>query len=220
VKAWIRNVVLAIPCVVIAGLLLLSIHPRPVKAGKPEIQTYALFGGSDVDSLEQPSAWFPVYGARRIIIKTHSDHTAFSGTEADTTLSDSIATWKTLFSDSMCCLVVGIDGRTRTSAADSLVITGTATDTTKNAGVYGVAVNKILRSPANGSGVMTVIYPVKRNSDGVAVPDDDGVITSEFCRIRVTPLRRNTITGGQSTAGKRVNGLAGLRMRAYVVYER
>lgn len=187
--------------------------------GSQDIREYVLFGGSDTDSTEQASTWVPIRGASRVLIRLWSTHTAFhASTDADSTFADSITIFKLLLSDSICCFVTGPDGRLISSAADSLVIPITlAPDSaTKMVGAAPLPINKTLRAPANGSGLYTIVYPVQ---PGLATADANGVIGSSFMRIRVTPLRRLTVTGGQSTAGKRVNGLRGLRAKAMVYFD-
>lgn len=188
-------------------------------AGNQETKEYVMFGGADVDSNEQASAWIPVKNASRVVIRTWSTHLVFGASNADSGFSDSIATWKTLLSDSICCFVTGPMGNTIASAADSVQITGWGADSTKQVGVLAVAANKQLRAPATGSGVYTVVYPSQ--IAGSATPSQgDDAIQANFMRVRVTPLRRltantSTCSGG---CGVRVNGLRGLRMRAMVYY--
>lgn len=181
--------------------------------------TYVLFGGSDVDSTEQASYWIPVGFARRVIIRTWTSKAAFhASTDADSTYSDSLITFKIAWSDS-------VQATEPFAAADSVLIDYTVSlfDTAfTNTGARPLPINKQLRAPSNGSGLMTVVFPTSApTAGGTAVTvhqqDPGGFITKKFMRVRVTPLRRMTVTGSQSTAGKRVNGLKGLRMWATVV---
>ena len=178
--------------------------------------TYVLFGGGNPDSTEQLSDWIPVAGARRIIIRTWSAKAAFhASTDADSTFSDSLITFKVAFSDSM-------SGNDPLAAADSVLI-DYAIATTDTAftgmGARPLPINKQLRGPSNGSGLITEVYPMNWSTvaSGPIQKDAGGVITKKFMRVLVTPLRRMTVTGSQSTAGKRVNGLKGFRMWATLV---
>ena len=187
------------------------------------VKTYTLFGGSDTDSTEQLSAWVPVRGAKRVYLRTFSTHVAFhASTDADSTFSDSLAGFLIQFSDSSAGLLVGPGGQSTGGAADSVVIPVTAAGDTARVmiGAMPLPVNKALRAPANGSGLITVVYPTQPGSAGTAgMIDVGGFIAKDWMRVRCTPLRRNTVTGGNSTAGKRVNGLRGFKMTAEVVIE-
>ena len=137
-------------------------------------------------------------------------------TDADSTFSDSLTAFNVLLSDSICCFVTGPEGFAISSAADSFIVPVTAIGDTaiKGVGAYPLPVNKQLRAPSNGSGIYTYVFPT--GSGLVTKEGTDNVIGAQFMRVRVTPLRRMTVTGGQSTAGKRVNGLRLFRMVAYV----
>lgn len=186
----------------------------PVLAGNREDKEYVLFGGSNTDSTEQISPWIPIRGAQRVIIRTWSGKTAFhASTDADSTFSDSIAVFKVAFTDSVASVNPLIAG-------DSTVIT-TATvanvdTTTKMMAVFHPPLQEALRGPGNGSGIITWVIPV---TPGLATADNNGVTATQYMRVLITPLRRMTVTGSQSTAGKRVNGLRSFRMRARVAFD-
>lgn len=190
-------------------------------ASAQRVQTYTLFGGSDVDSTEQYSAWIPVHLASRVYIRTWSAKAAFhASTDADSTYSDSLITFTVLLSDSSGGRLVGPGGQTSGSGADSVLALVTAAGDTARVmiGAMPLPVNKTLRGPANGSGLVTVVYPTQPGSAGTAgMIDVNGRIPKKWLRVRCTPLRRMTVTGSQSTEGKRVNGLKGFRMTATVV---
>ena len=194
------------------ALLAIAAIASVAYGGNLEIKKYILFGGSNTDSTEQVSTWIPVRGASRIFIQTRSSKAAFhASTDADSTFTDSIAVFKVAFTDTISNVnpIVG---------ADSVVITSTIVtnvDTTsKMVMVAQPPLHEELRSPANANGITTWIMPV---TPGLATADNNGVIVPQYMRVLITPRRRMTVTGGQSTAGKRVNGLKGLRMDAYVV---
>lgn len=181
--------------------------------------SYVLFGGGNVDSNEQASNWIPVAGAQRVIIRTWSGKAAFhASTDADSTFSDSLITFTILFSDSL-----GVANPP--AAADSFVVDpaiSTADSGFVGASAYPLPINKELRGPSNGSGIVTVVYPISpRKAPGantaVSPVNNTDVIGKAWMRVRVTPLRRMTVTGSQSTAGKRVNGLKDFRMWATVI---
>ena len=192
---------------------------------------FVLFAGGNPDSTEQPSIWIPVYGASRVVIKTWSEHVAWAADNADSTRSDSLTTFDVLLSDSVLFIARDSLGTTVTSrsgiprvsgshgepypmCADSIVVA--AGDSAKSGVVVGSRpINKELRAPSNGTGLVTVIGPVVA---GAATADPNGMIAKSYLRIRCTPLRRMTVSGFSSTQGKRVNGLKGLRMHAYVYY--
>lgn len=185
------------------------------------VQEYVMFGGSDTDSLEQVSAWIPVHMASRVYIRTWSAKAAFhASTDADSTFSDSLITFTVLLSDSAAGMIAGPGGQTTVAAGDSILALVTAAGDTARSlvGVMPLPVNKQLRGPGNGSGLITVVYPSQPGAAGTAgMIDYNGRIPKKFLRVLCTPLRRNTVTGGQSTQGKRVNGLKGFRMTATVV---
>lgn len=197
-----------------ALLLLLLAFPA---AAEIHIREYRLFSAS-TDSTEQASPWIEVGGAKQVIIRTWSNKAAFhASTDADSTFTDSIAVFKVVFSDSL----------TTTSpraAQDSTVIT-TATvanidTTTKMVGVFHPPLQEALRGPANGAGIVTYVMPIVPSTVvGGPLVGNGGVIASQYMRVLITPHRRMTVTGGQSTAGKRVNGLKLLRMKALVISE-
>ena len=193
-------------------------------AGQQDIRAYTLFGGNNVDSTAQSSTWVPIRGASRVVIRTWTAHSgpggaAFDANGVDSAFSDSIQTWVTLFSDSVCCFVTSPDNRTIASAADSVQISGWGADSVKHIGVLGVAVNKALRAPATGSGLYTIVYPTQLSGVVTPSPGDD-VIHANYMRVRITPLRRHTANTSTSIApgGVRVNGLRLLKMIAYVHY--
>lgn len=201
-------------------LLLLMLVPLIAEAGNLEIRTYTLFGGSNTDSLEQRSAWIPVFGANRVIIRTYTTHAAFSASGVDSAFSDSVTTFRMLFSDSISTFV-----NSRPVAADSFLVdpaVGNADSTTVGMFARSLPINKPLRAPSNGSGLITWVMPaviagIPGSATSVTVYGENN-IPKQFMRITVTPLRRNTVSGNTSTQGIRVNGLKGLKMIAYVVY--
>lgn len=184
-------------------------------AGSLERHNVTLYGGSNTDSTEQVSPWFKVDGASRVVIRLWSAKAAFhASTDADSTYSDSIAVFKVGFTDSI------ITSTTPQSAGDSVVVTSTLVanvDTTfKMVGVFHPPLQEALRGPGNGSGTYTIVMPI---TAGLATSDNHGFILPKYMRVYLTPLRRMTVTGGQSTAGKRVNGLKGLRGVATIIYD-
>lgn len=195
------------------ALLTLILFPAMCAAGNLETRTLTLFGGSDTDSTEQVSPWIPIRGAQRVIIRTWSAKAAFhASTDADSTFSDTIAVFKVAFTDSLQSSNPAIAG-------DSIVVT-TATvanidTTTKMVGVFHPPLQEALRGPGNGSGIITWVISI---TPGLATADNNGFLATNYMRVLLTPLRRMTVTGGQSTAGKRVNGLKGLRQTATVVW--
>lgn len=181
-------------------------------AGGRVIREYVLFGGSNTDSTEQASAWIPVFGASKIYIRTWSGKAAWSATtDADSTFSDSITTFKAVFTDS-----TPVNYR---AAAETLLVNSIFPDTSGALVIFGNRpINKELRGPSNGSGIIAMIVPTLAPA-AANTADVSGIIAKHYMRIRVTPLRRSTQGGTSSTTGKRVNGLRLFRMRAYVVYD-
>lgn len=184
-----------------------------LSAGQQLVTETTLYGGSNTDSLEQASPWISVRGASRVVIRLWSAKAAFhASTDADSTFTDSIAVFKVAFTDSITSVNPIIAG-------DSVVIT-TATvanvdTTTKMVGVWHPPLLEALRGPGNGSGVYTWVVPI---TPGLVTADNNGFVLPKYMRVYVTPHRRNTVTGGQSTAGKRVNGLKGLRGKAIIYH--
>src|SRR5882762_9108114 len=67
-------------------------------AGSINVQRFVLFSG-DTDSTTQVSPWIHVKNADRILLRAFSTHAGF-GANADSTKSDSIATFVLIFTDS------------------------------------------------------------------------------------------------------------------------
>jgi hypothetical protein len=193
-------------------------------SGERVIKEFTLFGGSNVDSTEQASNWIPIWGASRVVIKTWTTMTAFDKAGADSLFADSLAGFKVLLSDSL----IGVNADNFPVCADSVVLPVTVVGDTARfmAGAVPMPINKVLRAPANGSGLITVVFPTRPG--GTAEPgrigEDNALMMKRYMRIRCTPLRRSTaLTSEQSTcngiaSGCRVNGLKGFRMKAYVIY--
>ena len=159
-----------------------------------------LFAGGTVDSTEQASPWIPIRGANRIVIRSWSTHAAFSPSGDDSAFSDSIATWRTAFTDSV------IKTNPLVGVADSVVFTGGFQDSaTVLMGLDNPAVNVQLRGATNGAGFITQMFAVAPN--GVATYGD-GQMNKDYMMILITPLRRNI----SPAAIGRVNGLQGFRM--------
>lgn len=181
--------------------------------GSMRIAKFTLFGGSNTDSTEQVSVWIPIYGSSKVMLKTWSHKAAFNAaTDADSTFTDSIAVFKVGFSDTA-------SNTNPLVVPDSVVITSTVVTnvdtTTKMMGVSNPPLHEQLRSVGNAKGIVTWVYPV---TPGLATIDPDGFAPPQYMRVLVTPRRRMTVTGGQSTAGKRVNGMKGFHMDAYVYW--
>lgn len=220
----------------LAALAIVALCALPVGAGNQDIQTFVLFAGGDTDSTEQASRWIPIFGAQRVIVRTWSTHLAFATNNADTTKSDSIITFDVLLSDSVSFLgrdslgtlvtssssipfVSGSHGEPFPVCADSVAIPNAAFLDSIYKGVRVSAplpINKPLRGAQNGSGILTPIMPVWGQGATALVLDQRATIATRYLRIRCTPLRRLTVSGFSSTAGKRVNGLRGFKMVAYV----
>ena len=183
-------------------------------AGGRYVREYTLFAGSNTDSTEQASPWIPVFGASRIYIRTWSGKAAFhASTDADSTFSDSLVTFKVVFTDST---PVNYKAAAETLLFDPAVAT---VDTINTGGVVipRPNINRQLRGPGNGAGIITGIYPSVPTSTTL---DNAGFIMKRYMRIRVTPLRRLTAgTGSAVSGGNRVNGLRKFRMWAYVIYD-
>lgn len=200
------------------SLIVLFAVPWIVWAGSLEIRRYLLIAG-DCDSTTQLTRWIPVKGATRIRIRTFSSHLA-AGINADTTKTDSIASFFVQFSDSISAYVTGPENQTVAVGADSFQLTNGQFDTsTVSIGVYPNPTNKPLRAPANGSGIITQIYPIGPGPVAPTTVDYDGFISKEQMRILFTPSRRNTAGGQLSTQGIRTNGLRGIKMVAEVYYK-
>lgn len=201
----------------LAALALLALLWVSLFAGAQNLEgpIYLFTGNTGVailDTVEQASPWIKVQGAQRILIRTWSGRAAFAAaSDPDSTYSDSIAVFKVGFTDSI------VAGSIPAIAGDSVVIT-TATvanvDTaTKMVGVFQPPLQEALRGPSNGSGVVTWVVPI---TPGLAVADGNGVIEPKYMRVYYTPFRRMTVTGSQSTQGKRTVGLKNLRMTALI----
>ena len=182
-----------------------------LSAGNLYISEVTLYGGSDTDSLEQLSPWVKIQGASRVAIKLWSGKAAFhASTDADSTKSDSLIAFKVAFTDSLTSANL---------ASDSVLITTTAVanldTTTKMVMVLHPPLQEALRGPANGSGIYTWVVPV---TPGLTTADNNGLLLPKYMRVYVTPRRRMTVTGSQSTEGIRVNGLKSLRGKALIYF--
>ena len=206
--------------------------PAMVQAQADESRRFILFNGANTDTNEQASPWINVRGARRILIRTWSTHAAFTmvgadtcnggfllaATDVDSIYTDSLSTFRAIFSDSLESTISDFNGSASPLARDSIVVDiAVATSDTSKVGIKGYPhpITKALRGPTNGWGIVTTIYPVAAT---LGAPDYSGHIPKGYMRIRVTPTTRLTVCGGQSTAGKRTAGLKGLNMVAYVYY--
>jgi hypothetical protein len=201
------------------------------------VYRYVLFNGTALDSTEHATPWFPVRDAHRIMIRTWSTHAAETGGGAgdpDSTTTDSIATWKTDFSDSASLYVRDSAGTIVTFSnlipktsvhsepfpwcADSIEFSGV----TYNDSIFAMTqgrnfpVNVQLRAPVSGSGRLSSVF---NNVPGSMSVCGDCTLDKKYMRFKITPVRR--MTSGTAAAqgpgfGNRVNGLKGLRMEAYV----
>jgi hypothetical protein len=169
------------------------------------------------DTTEYASAWFDVFGASRVVIKTWS-----AGVSTDTCYVDSITTFKVLLTDSIVTMV-NADGLNTFTGADSVMIDATVAVNYDSTGKGYVIVsiplpiNKALKASANASGLMTVISPLGPGTVAIDATTR-GVISKKWMRIRVLPRVRLTTAGFSSTAGIRTSGVRGLRMTAVVYY--
>lgn len=223
----------------IAALLaLIALAVIPAHSASYRVQTFTLWNGATFDSTRHVK-WIPVQGANHIVLRSWSTKAAFSAsTDADSTFSDSIATWVALFSDSVSFMARDSAGVVVTSSstipresahgdpypicADSVALTPTTAAQTvvdsviTQTGLDNASVNTPLRAPGVGSGFITRIFALVPGGSAVY---GDGEIGKRYMGIALTPLRRLTVTGFSSTQGKRVNGLKGFRMEATVYYQ-
>jgi hypothetical protein len=232
----------------LAALILLAVPMIAHAEWAGEERKFVLFDGGALDSTEHSSKWIPVKDAMRIIIRTWSTHGAFTGPgsgDVDSTTTDSIATWKTDFSDSVLFIardsagtvvtarstvpVTSAHGEPYPVCADSIEFTNNVSDSAKaNILIAHAPVNEPLRAPANGSGTITHIFNLLPNTSATLC--GDCTIQKGYMKIKITPLRRVTSLTNSTAAGacgavgggecNRTNGLSGLRMVAYVVYRR
>ena len=210
-----RTAIAALVCLALAAVV------GTAGSGNWELRRVVLFGGGDkADSTERASRWIGIRGASRVYIRTWT-----IGAAADTDFCDSVSTWKTLLSDSVCANVTGEDGFSTGSACDSVVITNNNVDSTKMVAVYGVPTvqaAKTIRASASGSGLITVVYPIAAGHGtspaAAQVAGSTDVFATQWLRIRVTPITRSTTAGFNSTAGLRTRGFHGLRMEALIYY--
>lgn len=195
----------------VVGLCALLAMPHGAEARG--FRSYLMYAGTP-DSSSVRTAWVPIRGAQRVVIRMWSQHAAFAITGADTALADSLQEFTMFVSDSICCFVTGPGGNTIASAADSFSVTqGTAQDTTtKMVGFYPSPVNKQLRSAANGGGIHVVVFP--RMMIGAQM-DQRGAFADALMRVTFTPLRRSVGNAGTSITS-RVNGLRSFKMVADV----
>jgi hypothetical protein len=210
-RKWLGGLVVAL-LVVVAG----------TAQAAERSKDFLLFNGQSRsavnDTSEYASDWIPIKGAKRVVIRTFS-----AGAATDTMYADSLATFKVLFSDSICCRVTGSDGRTIPSAADSIMIDAAlaaAYDTTKINVIVGrpLPIGKALKASANASGILTPVLPVLPNAITIDT-SPSAVINKNWMRVRTLALIRLTTAGFSSTAGIRTSGVRALKMIATVYYE-
>ena len=192
---------------IVTAVLTLLVIAAVSTAGNDDIRRYVLFAG-DTDSTVQSSRWIDIVGAQRVYIRTFSTHAGF-GANADSTKSDSIATFKILLTDSANVY------NHLAAGADSVQLSGVSVvDSVKQIALMGGPVNKQLRGAGNGWGLWCKVYPTGANGNVALSPDE--VIGVDYMRVQVTPLRRATAATGLATVPNRVNGLRGLRMYAEI----
>lgn len=195
---------------VAVALALCAVGSLPVHAAR--LSKSVLISWSQDDTLEQKSKIVDCRDAAYVILRCSSTHAAFSAsTDADSTRSDSLSAFNVFLSDSICCVVSSL-----AINADSLLVPISATPDTTVRGViaYPLPINKPLRAPVTGSGRYTIVAPVSEGSAVSPTIKMDGTVPATYLFVRYTALRRNTVTGGQSTQGKRVVGLKGFRLWA------
>lgn len=192
---------------VAVALALCAIVAFPVHAAR--LDKSVLISWSQDDTTEQKSKIVNITDAAYVILRCTSTHAAFNAaTDADSTRSDSLIAFNVFLSDSICCVVGGLF-----SNADSVLVpVSTTPDTTVRGVIAGpLPINKPLRAPATGSGRYTIVAPVTWIAPTISYV---GTVPGQKLFVRYTPLRRNTVTGGNSTQGKRVVGLKGFRLWA------
>jgi hypothetical protein len=207
----------------------------PARSAPYHVKKFILWNGTTFDSTAK-TKWLNVLHANHIVIRSWSTHAAYvanTDAEADSTFSDSIGTWVTLFSDSLSFMARDSAGTVVTASnlipttsahgdpypicADSVSMTGASLDTTAAwVGVSHPALNLALRAPANGSGILTRVYSIA--PAGVSVYGD-GEIGKKYMGIKITPVRRATAATVSATVPARVNGLKGFRMEATIYYQ-
>jgi hypothetical protein len=202
-------------CGSVLAVVTLAVFAMTVMSGSQSVYDYVMFAG-DTDSTEQQTRWIQIDGASRVILRSWSTHLGF-GANADTAKVDTIAGWRVLFSDSICCMVTGPEGYLIPSAADSIVNAAAIADTSKyGIGVYELPVNKVLQSATNGSGIMTFVEPIQ---SGSLLATPSGTLSKKWMRVRFTPVRRATQATWSATVQNRANGLRRFKMVARVVYD-
>lgn len=234
---------LAALAALVALAVVVGCWPHTSKAAPYAVKTFVMFDGGTFDSTAHSSKWIPVLHANHIVLRSWSTHAAFDvATDADSSFSDTISTFVTLFSDSVSFMARDSAGIVVTSSslipvvttesspgtldkgepypicADSVSMTGASYDTTKIwVAVTHVPTNMPLRAPAVGSGILSRIYSVLPGS--IQSVWGDGEIGKRYMKVTVTPLRRFTAATPLATAPRRVNGLKGFRMTATVYYQ-
>ena len=125
---------------------------------------------------------------------------------------------RSLPSTSSCPTRSAASSATHSPLADSFQVPVTAIGDTvvRNVAAFPLPINKPLRTAVTGSGRYTYVVPIIGMPGIAPLVKYDGTVPGKWLRVRYTPLRRMTVTGGQSTAGKRVNGLKGFRLWADV----
>jgi hypothetical protein len=221
----------------LAALFAMMVIPAllgPAHAQYEDVKTFVLFSGS-IDSTRNSSRWFPIRDAHRVVIRVSTTHAAFTGPgsgDVDSTTVDSIATWETLFSDSVSFMAVdsagtvvtarsttprtvGVHGEPYPICADSIAFTSGFFDTLTLLTADAVPMNVPLRAPVSGSGRLTHVWNLAPNATSGA-PCGDCSFGKTYMKVAITPVRRSTSQTVLATVPHRTNGLKGLKMVAYV----
>ena len=200
----------------LAVLGALALFALPVHAGNFWYKDFVLFGGT-TDSTEQVSPWIPVKDADRVIIRTYSGMGSSAGT-SDSTFSDSIATFKVAFSDSVSGYAGGSGNYP--IAIDSVVVNvvsvNVADSSSKLVAIWHPPLQERLTHTVNGGGTYTLVLPMLPNAPASVY--GDGGINPGWMRVLATPGRRFCMGGDTRTVPCRVNGIKLLKMTARVVY--
>ncbi len=239
-----RRIVASLVIVAMAALCGLSAYSASYSTSKIMLFNGATVDSGGVNI---SSPWFNVANASHISLRSWSQKAAFVANtdgEADSAYTDSIAAITVLFSDSVSFMARDSAGTRVTSSSQIprttahgepypiCVDTTGFTITAAAGGNYGGGADTLsalvaawhlplftpLRSPANGAGITTLLYPTVP-AGAFSTIYGDGEIHKKYAKIVIRPVKRATAATVTATVPNKTIGLKGFKMEATMYYQ-
>ena len=141
-------------------------------------------------------------------------------TTSDSAFTDSLLTFRLLFTDSLSvgCLTAGGPCGADSAVSDPSILTSDTLNTMAQA--WPNPVGKSLRAAATGSGKVVIARPLSAGAtaNNPAHTPALEVFAKAWMRIRWQAWTRNTLSGQVSTTPNRTTGIRGFTIIAYVYY--